>query len=725
MMYCDKCNSEFPDGMTYCKWCGGTLRAKAVATTQLRKCDSCASPIQPGWEFCNVCGARQAPVFSQEPVSISPLCMRCGAVVPPGVTNCLRCGERFTADYRSEPAGKASAPSQPELSCPACGDALQIGALYCKTCGSPASSGTIDLQVPTAPVNPASPSQPTAPPSVSPDAESTIDFSAMRPTTPPAIITHPESTIDLAGLRQQSTAPPPPQPPTNFGQTEIIHSPQDRTPPEGTMAFKSGRSTDESSGQKTLLSDEPSKSGALETRVERPSLQNIAPPDFSTVSKREELPAGTHDPQGIHLTPTINLNEELAPPTVPPPQLESSTIQIGSGDWLSESFAKEPPIAPPQPPPAPDTFFDTSQDTVINRRESQTPGRPAEWQQAPTIETSSFMPPVTQAQGGETMPPMPPMQHSATPPYGQTAPPQPMPPSPFPPPARAKKGGLPILPIAAAVIGLGIVAFLLYWFVLRAKPTNTNANISQQTNANSSVANANTTVANSNTSTTQTTPAPDGMVMVAAGTYPVGREDGDDIEKPKHDVTLKAFYIDKTEVTNADYKKFILATNHQPPSDWQNGSFPAGKDNFPVVNVTWKDANDYAAWAKKRLPTEEEWEAAARGTDGRKYPWGNSFNPSYANIQTKGIVEVGKFPDGKSPAGALDMIGNVWEWTATKFALYAGNTSSPPDEASKNYRVIRGGAYDGDKKHDASYRGYVEADKTYPKTGFRCVKDAS
>src|SRR5690349_4709008 len=102
MMYCDKCNAEFPDSMTYCKWCGGTLRAKAVATTQLRKCDSCASPIQPGWEFCNVCGARQTPTIAQEPISISPLCMRCGAVVPPGVTNCLRCGERFTAEPRSE-----------------------------------------------------------------------------------------------------------------------------------------------------------------------------------------------------------------------------------------------------------------------------------------------------------------------------------------------------------------------------------------------------------------------------------------------------------------------------------------------------------------------------------------------------------------------------------------------------------------------------------------------
>jgi len=168
----------------------------------------------------------------------------------------------------------------------------------------------------------------------------------------------------------------------------------------------------------------------------------------------------------------------------------------------------------------------------------------------------------------------------------------------------------------------------------------------------------------------------------------------------------------------------VLATSRPAPSDWENGSFPAGKDRFPVVNITWKDATDYAVWANKRLPTEEEWEAAARGTDGKKYPWGNNWVQANANIKSTSVTEVGKYPNGKSPAGALDMIGNVWEWTASKFALYPGNSGTAPDEASRNYRVIRGGAYDGDQRHDGSYRGYVEADKAFPRTGFRCVKDA-
>ena len=96
-------------------------------------------------------------------------------------------------------------------------------------------------------------------------------------------------------------------------------------------------------------------------------------------------------------------------------------------------------------------------------------------------------------------------------------------------------------------------------------------------------------------------------------------------EQPKHRVDLPAFYLDRAEVTNAAYKKFVDATRHKPPSNWTGSSFPDGRDNFPVTGVTWQDAADYAAWAGKRLPTEAEWEAAARGTDGRKYPWGNGF----------------------------------------------------------------------------------------------------
>jgi serine/threonine-protein kinase len=220
---------------------------------------------------------------------------------------------------------------------------------------------------------------------------------------------------------------------------------------------------------------------------------------------------------------------------------------------------------------------------------------------------------------------------------------------------------------------------------------------------------------------------PEGMVLVPAGAYIVGRDDGDALASPQRTVNLAPFYIDITEVTNAQYMLFVDARKRQPPAGWENGTYPQDRANWPVTGVSWQDAADYAAWAGKRLPTEIEWEAAARGADGRLFPWGNVFKSGLANIGTRGIREVGQYKAGASPCGALDMLGNVWEWTADELALYPGSTSQLPDSIRPGitYRIIRGGAYDGSKENDASYRGFVDASQGYPKTGFRCVKDAN
>jgi serine/threonine-protein kinase len=195
--------------------------------------------------------------------------------------------------------------------------------------------------------------------------------------------------------------------------------------------------------------------------------------------------------------------------------------------------------------------------------------------------------------------------------------------------------------------------------------------------------------------------APEGMVLVPGGEFLMGRDGGRENERPTHLVTVNPFFIDKTEVTNEQYKKFIDATNYQPPPLWQGANFPEGANQVPVTDVTWEDVIAYANWVGdgRRLPTEEEWELAARGTDGRIYPWGSEWSPEATNSKAdnneqRGLVTVGLYPKWASPYGALDMSGNAWEWTASDFKEYPGGEVFTPPEGYKNLKVIRGGSYD-------------------------------
>ena len=147
------------------------------------------------------------------------------------------------------------------------------------------------------------------------------------------------------------------------------------------------------------------------------------------------------------------------------------------------------------------------------------------------------------------------------------------------------------------------------------------------------------------------------LIKIPAGEFLYG-----DDKKP---VYLPDYYLAKTPVTNLQYKAFVDATGHEPPKHWKNGKIPKGKENHPVVYVSWYDAQAFCEWAGLRLPTEQEWEKGARGTDGRRFPWGDhSPNPNLCNFNSyiKDTTPVDRYPDGASPYGLLDMAGNIWEW---------------------------------------------------------------
>jgi iron(II)-dependent oxidoreductase len=190
------------------------------------------------------------------------------------------------------------------------------------------------------------------------------------------------------------------------------------------------------------------------------------------------------------------------------------------------------------------------------------------------------------------------------------------------------------------------------------------------------------------------------MVTIPAGPFVMGSDGGPGDESPAHEVDVPEYEIDQFEVTNRDFAQFIGATGYETDSQksgsgstWQK--YAEGKDNHPVVKVSWNDAVAYCEWLGKRLPTEVEWEKAAKGSEGYVYPWGNDFDPQKANGKDRGIrstTAVGSFPEGASPYGLLDMAGNVWEWTADWYEAYPGS-SYRSDYFGERFRVLRGGGW--------------------------------
>ncbi|MCS7080412.1 MAG: bifunctional serine/threonine-protein kinase/formylglycine-generating enzyme family protein [Chloracidobacterium sp.] len=229
----------------------------------------------------------------------------------------------------------------------------------------------------------------------------------------------------------------------------------------------------------------------------------------------------------------------------------------------------------------------------------------------------------------------------------------------------------------------------------------------------------------------QTPTPPPGMVYIPGGVFIMGNNASpDDFEKPEHERQVAPFFMDKTEVTNEQYAKFVQETGHPPPLNWKGQkTFPPGTAKLPVAEVSWDDAQAFAKWAGKRLPTEVEWEYAARGTDRRLYPWGNEFDPSKLNAgrDISRIKDqrrqVGSF-NGESPFGLLDMAGNVSEWTDSGYDLYPGSQAVIKPEF-QSLKIIRGGCFADDARRTMVTRRLMN-ERTFRdlSTGFRCAKDA-
>ena len=204
---------------------------------------------------------------------------------------------------------------------------------------------------------------------------------------------------------------------------------------------------------------------------------------------------------------------------------------------------------------------------------------------------------------------------------------------------------------------------------------------------------------------------PEGMVYVPAGEFIMGSKYGDPDERPVHIATTEAFFIDKYEVSNAEFARF------DPKFE-----VPKGKEDRAAI-VTWSQANAYAKWAGKRLPTEKEWEKAARGTDGRTFPWGENYDNTYV-VWDQNDSRGGSIAKPESPYGCYDMAGSVWEWTADWYKPYPGN-DTPMEQYGEKYKVMRGGSnFNNYSFIRTSHRYYLEPEEisAYP-VGFRSVKD--
>jgi formylglycine-generating enzyme required for sulfatase activity/predicted RNA-binding Zn-ribbon protein involved in translation (DUF1610 family) len=720
-MYCNKCNADFPDDVRYCKWCGERLSRRARATTKLGQCPHCGDPVQENWAFCKSCGRR---LISTAP-HLDLICPQCGSIAEAGDVYCSNCGKDVnSARSQPEQAPPIPAPATPTepsdiAFCPVCGEAVVSKTGYCKSCGSalrraqpapePAPSGRFRVCGHCESKN-------SADLNVCRTCGTPIDLNGALAAGDhralPTVANTPSGPLDYATMVDAPAYVP------AFDPSGPISHPAEGSGSKDQQALNQASAPRDEDSRPTPAEGIPVANARIADEPGFPSSTSMGATTVGPVGSsplKSEVPAATIDFRGSRPSEeAASINDSR-----PTPSGHLDGLRPGSSETEEETQVLDGALI--------SSKYQTTNATQPLPEPTQMGAGPGKSEQSPGAgDAQQSIDPLTIGQMAETKT-FPALQTDVRPtPTTMSANWPDMPPG-SPTAARSKGSSKALFAVAAVLICCVAAAAYVVWRVSasRARYFQPNPPVAQP---NRSPAIAEASVQPSSSPARLEPAAPTDMVPVPAGSYTVGCDDGDQYAKPSHSVVLPAFLIDRTEVTNAQYQKFISASGHQAPDTWQGGTFPEGKDNFPVTGVTWQDAADYASWAGKRLPSEAEWEAAARGPDGRIYPWGNEWQKAFANTGTAATTEVGSFPDGVSPFGAVDMIGNVWEWTADEFDLYPGSAATLPKSLKPGvtYRVIRGGAYDVTQPaiSSACYRGFVDASKSYPKTGFRCAKNA-
>lgn len=780
-MYCRTCDIEYPNSLRFCKYCGEGLVVRESVGAQY--CPACGSTVEREWAFCNECGVDLATLGAQPKDEI---CLSCSATVKRGWMFCKQCGEQVVSAPAPHRCPNCNAGVRDGwVFCRQCGVGLTPAgddrASFRTVAGIPALPPEDDEAEPFSNLKSGElpPLDDVISASRNRQSERSVVPDEIPQGTKPLIVTRTTGHLDTDALEQEfrnHSASEGGHAVAREGRleaAELFDSSSDL--PTNHLAGEAARPSlplDPNATQVYSAVQPPSTAGHEQSgTVQVSQVPPIGQPLPSAADSTLVMSAPLAPSPGMHADPNAatQVQHAVHPPAPTPwhdatpifePSSEQTQVYDASGMnatqvYDAQAAANQPDVVEPQafdpyathvaspasfgiqPPSTPS--YPTSGGGSAPTFEQQRPATAS----SPTVALpsdpgfSSYStpgPPPSAPAWGEL--------HAAAGQPSQTGgysgyegaaslPPTQRSPEPFPTPqsggatAAASSGsGMKFIVIGIAGLVLlaivGVAGFfgVQWWRNRQVAVTPPPVVVEPQPGPTAPPA------------TPSSPSVPDGMVLVPGGTISLGTDapDADEFSRPAHSVTVKPFFIDKTEVTNAQYKLFVDATGRAAPKGWVGGAPKPGTENWPVVFVSWGDATEYATWAKKRLPTESEWEFAARGTDGRAYPWGPTWDPAMGNIAKPSggsIGPVGQYPAGASPFGALDMVGNVWEWTSSSFSVYPGGNVDPVSaEGFDGFKVIRGGAYDNMGVNTAMYRGFYAAKEPLPRVGFRCAQDA-